>query len=126
MRTTIVLLAASVVFVACAPRRTYYTVCPIKVPNALEVVPKGGLQYRRLERGVYGCNNATCAIPAKDWRTVNENMAKCEKARSGLASIIEAVNVPTQITDEGMQIREEDVELPKELNVVPIVDPRKP
>ena len=139
MRTIIALLAAGSSLVACAPKRMIYAVCPISVPNALDVPPSGGLQYRRLERGVYGCNGATCAIPIKDWRTLNENQAKCEKARASLVNIILSVNGPYTLSDESMTVAEppqrkdakkvpviEVSDIEKELEKVPIVDPRKP
>lgn len=120
MRYIVILLLS---LSACSAKKEFYTVCPIKAPNAWKKAPDGGLRYRQLEKGVYACNKATCAIPQRDWKTVLENMAKCEHARQGLVDLIDALNTPIQPVQ--IEVFGPEEGLPEDFNNVPIVDPRK-
>lgn len=118
-------LFTTILLASCAAKKEFYTVCPIKAPNAWKKAPDGGLRYRQLAKGVYGCNKATCAVPMQDWKTVLENMAKCEHARQGLVDLMDALNTPmTPELGPKIDFSGTDDGLPEEFDNVPIVDPR--
>lgn len=136
------LLCITILLSSCAQKQ-FYTVCPVSVPNAWKKAPDGSMQYRRMKNGIYACNKATmvCAVTKSDFKTIAENMQKCEHARQGLVDMFDAIDDPklrdefgqtfpkpalTDITPTDSLIPDDAKQIMKELDALPIVDPRVP
>ena len=143
MKKTLMIFTTALL-VSCASKQ-FYTVCPVSVPNAWKKAPNGSLQYRQLKNGIYACDKTTmiCAVTVSDYKTMTENMQKCEHARESLVELFETINQPklrdkygdpyvakdpleTDLTPTNSLLPKENRDLLEDLNNVPIVDPRKP
>lgn len=139
---TISLMFTTILLSDCAQKQ-FYTVCPVSVPNAWKKAPDGGLQYRRLKNGIYACNKTTmvCAVTVSDFKIVAENMQKCEHARQGLVDLFDAIDDPklrdeygqtypqakiSDMTPTEALIPDDAKDVLKQLEKLPIVDPRVP
>lgn len=82
-----------------------------------------------------------CAVTVSDFKTVTENMQKCEHARQGLVDLFDAIDDPklrdqygqtfpqtkvSDLTPTEALIPEDAKNVLKQLENLPIVDPRVP